>query len=1109
MSSTSGIGGASGSGSGSGFGLGKRVRRRRLGVVADVRREERRRLLGLRRVRRSRLGLGLGSRLRRFFRGNPQGADQGQFREHRVRRDHTRLSGGTLDRGHPMSEDGLDTLVMRGSLESKLFGARPAELSIGRFWVLERLGEGGMGVVYMVYDEQLDRRVALKLLKGDSSTQLRQRLQREARALAQLSHPNVVPVFEVGEHEGQLFIVLEYLKGETLRQWVGAERRTADAILDKYLQAGRGLAAAHAAGIVHRDFKPDNAIVGSSGRVRVVDFGLARKDTEIVEPSPRPASDAPKSEPGHDTPLTETGSVVGTPAYMAPEQFAGSAVDHRTDQFAFCVSLWEALCDVRPFEGRTREQLAMRVAEGNPTPPPRDRPLPAGLRRALERGLLPDPDARWATMDELLDALQRHRSARGRWMRRAAIAVPVVGVAAAASWGRAEAPSVDRCVDGPALIAEVWNEDRRATVGRALRAIEVGYADATAERVDGLLAGYGEAWIAAHRDACESALITRSQSPTVMKQRMRCLDERKRRLDALIGVLEAADENVLRTAVPAASRLPEIDACADLDYVAEEVPLPEDEQAAAEVERIAADLARAEALEAAGRASEALALSEKSLEAARELDYAPLRVQASTEVAKGHFSLGKYDEAVAAAYEGFELADAGSRREVARNLGILGYAMHQKGEYAAALAYRRKALVVVERLHGGEHPDVAMVHGRIGDTLKAQGKLEEAETHMLAMLDILSRSEEQDNEINVALAHGSLGSVLELQGRTDESIEHHEIALEIRRKRLGEIHPDVAASQISIGLSLGAQQRYEDALAWYDKGLATQLKIWPSDHPEIGATHNNIAVAHENLGRLEEARAGYERAAEIWKRAFGREHPYVAIAYNNLGEVELKSGNLEQALANHEEALEIRLEVLGEDHPSVGGSHVSIGHVLSGLARPEDALEHYEEGLRIEAAAFGEEHPNLGGTHEAIGSALLALDRFEEGIEHLRRSLSIYAKADPPRPDEAWTHLALGRAVTRREGCAPALEHFDRAAAIWREHFGDAHPHLARPFAAIGQCKAASERATEAHKALAKLADANPDSPVTGALLALLDADNEAALAATRSKLTEMGEWHY
>ena len=193
----------------------------------------------------------------------------------------------------------------------------------------------------------------------------------------------------------------------------------------------------------------------------------------------------------------------------------------------------------------------------------------------------------------------------------------------------------------------------------------------------------------------------------------------------------------------------------------------------------------------------------------------------------------------------------------------------------------------------------------------------------------------------------------------------------------------------------------------------------------------------------------------------------------------------------------------------MGSSHVSIGHVLSGLDRPQDALEHYQEGLRIEAAALGEEHPNLAGTHEAIGSALLALDRFDDGIQHLRRSLSIYAKADPSRPDEAWTHLALGRAVTRREGCEPALEHFDRAAAIWRESFGDTHPHLARPLAAIGQCAAAPERAAEAHGALTKVAAANPDSPVSAALLALLDAEDDTAVDAAKSKLTDMGEWFY
>lgn len=306
----------------------------------------------------------------------------------------------------------LEERVRRDQIRARMFSTSVAP-KIGRYRVLNVLGEGGMGIVYGCFDESLERRVALKLVRGDHTQTARRRMLREARAMAKLSHPNVVPVFEVGEHEGQLFVAMEFIKGTTLFSWQsqdGVARPWKD-VLAHYLQAGRGLAAAHAEGLVHRDFKPHNAIVGLDGRVRVLDFGLASVSADVG-----PAEDEiPARGDAFDTfarALTRTGALVGTPAYMAPEQSRGEALDARGDQFAYCVSLWEALFGSRPFDGATPEAVCVAAERGAFVTPANSR-APARLRQVLERGLAARPADRWPDMLTLLARLERLQK-RGR-----------------------------------------------------------------------------------------------------------------------------------------------------------------------------------------------------------------------------------------------------------------------------------------------------------------------------------------------------------------------------------------------------------------------------------------------------------------------------------------------------------------------------------------------------------------------------------------------------------------------------------------------------------------------------------------------------------------------
>ncbi len=263
---------------------------------------------------------------------------------------------------------------------------------VGRYRLLERLGEGGMGVVHLAHDDQLDRPVAIKLLRPGRDGDPR-RLLREARSMARLSHPNIAAVHDVGTHDGAVYVAMEYVEGSTLRRWM-QQSHPWEARCRVLLQAARGLAAAHASGIVHRDFKPDNVIVGSDGRVRVLDFGLAKLG---------PSTDAGSI----DSTSTAEGHLVGTPRYMAPEQLRTKPASPASDQFSFCVTAYEVAYGQRPFSGDVFAEVAASVLGGPPNePPPSTDDVPAVLWPLLRRGMARDEQERHPDMEAIVEGLE-------------------------------------------------------------------------------------------------------------------------------------------------------------------------------------------------------------------------------------------------------------------------------------------------------------------------------------------------------------------------------------------------------------------------------------------------------------------------------------------------------------------------------------------------------------------------------------------------------------------------------------------------------------------------------------------------------------------------------
>ncbi len=365
----------------------------------------------------------------------------------------------------PMHGDagGLESRVLLARARGRLLGWQEEPAKVGRYRVLERIGTGGMGVIFAAQDDELDRPVAIKILRSDVGlgTAGRQRLIREAQAIARLSHPNILHVYEVGQDEGQVYLAMELVRGPTLRQWCTQAGRTPSAIIDMFARVGEGLAAAHTAGIVHRDFKPDNALVGDDGRPRVIDFGLARPRADAGPTGPNAVLPASASGSAavvvesalsssnarmRELDVTVSGTVVGTPAYMAPEQLERREPDARTDQFSFCASLFEMLYGSRPFGGSSYTELARAISSSSPAlVDPRRFGVPLAVHELILRGLRRDPQERYATMDELLAALRRAGAPpRSPWPRRAA-ALGLAGIAAALlAWPRTptETPAV-------------------------------------------------------------------------------------------------------------------------------------------------------------------------------------------------------------------------------------------------------------------------------------------------------------------------------------------------------------------------------------------------------------------------------------------------------------------------------------------------------------------------------------------------------------------------------------------------------------------------------------------------------------------------------------------
>ncbi len=878
--------------------------------------------------------------------------------------------------------------------------------TVGRYLVVGLIGKGGMGEVYAAYDPELDRKIALKLLHpskkgGDDGSEGRSRLLREAQAIAKLSDPNVVVMFDVGTFNDRVFLAMEFVDGNTLSYWLEVKPRGWREVVATFTSAGKGLAAAHRAGLVHRDFKPDNVMMGRDGQVRVMDFGLARaiegdkaeagasdaavpsestatsasqgvvsqimasirgsqtgavwtsamsrsnaskavpaqvESSEVRESlSPREAAlaiasgargpwreadtatrdlsrnlpaaptDAPTS--ALNSPLTQTGAIMGTPAYMAPEQFQCATLDARSDQFSFCVALYEALYGQRPFEGKDIHALTANVLAGRVRPQPPGSRVPGWLRRVVLRGLRVDRATRHASMETLLAAMAKDPA---RTRRRGGVVVATMGLIVALGAGlvRAERQQRMKCQGASEKLAGIWElpngkrlTPRKNAIRGAFMATGKRYAADSFEVVSNALDRYVTAWDDMHREACRATNVRGEQSAEVLDLRMACLHERFSEVRALTAVFTDANADVVSKAVGASQSMRPVEQCADIATLRAVVRPPDDPEIRRKVSDVRTQLADVKALKNAGRYKQARDQIGPITEVALATNYQPVAAEALMQMGELQTDEGDAQKAEISLEQAVWLAEASRHDEVALESATdLIYSVGvMQSRYVDGDRWARHAASVLARLGPG-------------------------------------------HDVIAGWRANNLGVMYSKQGRLADSLAASLEAVALKTRALGGAHFDVAISE------------------------------------------TNAALALFHLGRLDEAGELNQKALKMTETALGPDHPLTANVLGNIAEIANVKGLHGEARRDAHKAVSILEREYGSDHPSIGSALTTIGESFIGEGQPALAIPHLERALRI-----GE---TVELDRDLLCQARFALARALNRDQNRALSLAIQARSD-------------------------------------------------------------------------------------------------------------------
>lgn len=767
-------------------------------------------------------------------------------------------------------------------------GALAPGSRVDRYQILNMAGRGGMGDVYAAYHPDLDRRVALKVVHelGADSAERRARLLREARAIARLSHPNVVTVYDAGTFDDRVFIAMEFVEGQTIDTWLRAERRTWREVLDVFIAAGRGLAAAHAADILHRDFKPQNVMIGRDGTVRVMDFGLARLAEEPAESAGEGLPEATKLPA---TTVTKTGALVGTLAYMAPEQFRREPLDARADQFSFCVALHEALYGVRPALSHLQQ-----TPDGATAGPHRATNVPTWLKTLLLRGLADRPESRFSSVDELVRALARGQGSRRRRAIEASVALGIL-VIAFGGWRVARGGRIN-CTAPADRLAAAWSshdDSRRQMIHRAFTATGSANAEASWQRMAQMLDDYVAKWSAMYVDTCEATHVRGEQSGEVLDLRMSCLRENLDEVRALTDVLQQADANAVSQASTAVSSLTPVTRCRDVAVLRSAIPLPRDPTVLRAVQELKDEVMHIRALADVGNRKTAMAKAESLRARVESVGYKPLLAELLEVVA-----IGKFDSDPSKAETVMEQAflaaqacgdDVTAVRAASFLIYIVGYELARREDGAR---WTRIAYSLLEKL-GPSQP--------------------------------LLRSWVLANHATILIQANEYDTARKL---IEES-------LRLKVQALGEQNWDVSISLTNLSYVLGIIGEPSEAVAAADRGIAILKAVGKTDDPQVANLLTNRATALTALGRFEEAERDLTAAFQIHPRDQGPQSMELGDQLHGYGALRLAQGRPADAIPMLEKALEIRKH-MNSDATFTADTRFSLGRALweTGKDRP-------------------------------------------------------------------------------------------------------------------------------------------------------------------------------
>jgi tetratricopeptide (TPR) repeat protein len=819
---------------------------------------------------------------------------------------------------------------------------------LGRFTLTRLLGRGGMGEVWAARDPELEREVAIKLLYvdfGGMDHERQARLRREAQAMARVNHPNIVRIYELGADGDRLFCAMELVEGETLRHWLETQRPWRET-LDVLLAAGRGVAAAHAAGLVHRDVKPDNVMIARDGRILVGDFGLAKLAGMGAEPPP--AAGSVRLDPGANVSLTTTGSFLGTPMYMAPEVLEAREGDALSDQFSFCVMAYEALYRSRPFRGTTLGELVESVYEEPAPPVPGRKAPPRGLWRCIRRGLTVAKDGRWPTMAPLLAGLERAAAAPRR--RRVGIAAAAVVALTASSVVVLASPEPDQ----EALVREasesrmgaVWSPARRDGMRTAFaRAGEPAVA-AMAASTTGALDRYRDAWQAMRIDAWRATNLRHEQSARLLELRMRCLDRLADEMDAFLQIAaDAGRADQLRRIGEGVGRLTPVATCADEGKMAAVFPATIDDDRPDLRKKFDIEEARMRAAIAAMPPADAIKAIQVAIADAERTRVPGLSsgflfllavVQNEAGDIKGaEATLRKLIQEAARARRHFMVA-AGWLRLI-QSLASKQLRMDE----AIALEPTARAAVA----QAGDEPRLrAELATTLGGIAWQKGDLAEARDRFLEARDVMVAAFGPKDEV-AAGSEVSLAMALFQLKELDEAARRAQHAYQVLHEK--GIDSDRSAGKALMVLAWVARERKDwEAAARHSKAsIAEMARLHGTDNLELAFSRRELGHALSELERHDEAIEQMKMCVDVFSRV-GPTHPDTLVARLELGKIYEKAKRYVDAEKIDRETVKALREGGKSSRDHLGSGLLELGRVVA-YRSPAEAVPLYDEGMRI------------------------------------------------------------------------------------------------------------------------------------------------------------------